>query len=191
MDVQTLFSEYQGIVNGIPADVWDAADVWYSDANRFVCWLSKRYDVPPSTVAGIMAVFSIRTSWRDNKRRLVRFLSTGEIRGTSLHRNKILQIVETSDVKRILQILRGDKIKRFFHNILFPQTSPLVTLDSWMIKPLEMFGVSYGQLTVKGGYEETLYRRIERAIRLVAQSINRPVATVQAAIWIYIRGDDS
>lgn len=186
----TIFYEFQGIVSDIDAETWIKAERWYSDANKLACWLSRRYDVPVSTVAGIMAVFSIRTSWKDNKRRLVRFLATGEIRGTKLQRNKIQQIRKTSSVKRIMQILSGDKIKRFFHNILFPSTSPFATLDSWMIKPLETFGVAYGQLTTKGGFAETLYRRIERAIRLVAQSVGRSVATVQAAVWIYLRGDD-
>lgn len=184
VDVDSLTVLYGNMLNGF--DRWHDAERWYANANRLCNWLANRYNRSVAEVAGIMSVYSMRTSWRDNKRRTVRYLATGEHTGTMMQDGKIAQIERAQgDVNRIRQILRGDKISRFFHNILFPTTSPFVTVDSWMIQPLN---VAYRQLSGKFGTGRTLYSRIEQAIRTVARWLNRPVATVQAALWIILRG---
>lgn len=183
-DVSTLTVLYGNMLNGF--DGWDSAERWYMDAHRLCRWLARRYNAPIETVAGVLAVYSMRTSWRDNKRRTVRYFATGEHTGTMLQYDKVFGIERANGcIRSIMEILRGDKIRRFFHNILFPTTSPFATVDSWIVQPL---AIAYSQLRGKYGTGETLYRRVERAIRTVARTLNRPVATVQAAIWFVLRG---
>lgn len=186
-DVTTLTCLYGNMLNSASPELWCGAEHWYSDANRFCGWLARRYNRSVVEVAAIMAVYSMRTSWRENKARTVLYLATGEHKGTMLQFSKIFDIEAVgSDVKRIMEILRGPKISRFFHNILFWRTSPFATVDSWIIQPL---GITQGELAGKYGTGEALYTRIEKAIRTVARMLQRPVAVVQAAIWGILRGD--
>lgn len=183
MDVSSLTVLYGNMLSGFGG--WNDANRWYADANRLCSWLANRYNRPVEHVAAIMAVYSMRTSWRDNKRRTIRYIATGEHRGSMMQYGKIFDIEHANGIKSIMSILNGPKISRFFHNIMFPMTSPFATIDSWMIRPLD---IAYGQLRCKYGHSEPFYVRIERAIRTVARTLNRPVASVQAALWFVLRG---
>lgn len=183
VDVSSLTVLYGNMLSGFSE--WENAESWYQDAHKLCAWLSQRYSRPIEHVAAIMAVYSMRTSWRDNKRRVIRYLATGEHRGTMLQYDKIFDIEHSHSIKEIMEILRGAKITRFFHNILFPTTSPFAVVDSWMIQPLN---IAYNQLVCKYGTGVTLYSRIERAIRTVARMLGRSVSSVQAALWFILRG---
>lgn len=182
---------YGNLANEIDRDTWKQADLWYVQAHRFCAGLASTYNRPIEQVAAIVAVYSMRTSWQDNQNRVIRYLASNgqDHAGTMVQYGKIFDIESVgTDVNAIRKILRGPKITRFFHNILFPTTSPYATIDSWMVVPLPNT-VNYGHLASGiREYGSNLYIRIERAIRAIARMLGVPVATMQAALWIHLRG---
>lgn len=79
-------------------------------------------------------------------------------------------------------IVKGRKITSFRHNILYPDSSPLVTVDGHMIA----LGVG-DKLTMKEANfrlrEVGTYDAIEGSVRGLARKIGAPVPAVQATLW--------
>lgn len=182
IDVDTLTCLYGNMLIGFQD--WKIAESWYPDARKLCAFLAKRYNRRLEEVVAIMAVYSMRTSWKDNRKRLIRYISTGEHRGSMMQYGKIFDIEHAQSEEEIAAILNGPKITRFYWSILYPLSCMFAVVDSWMIQPL---GIAYSQLRGLYGTGETLYSRIEQALQVVAETLGKPVSVVQAAIWYVIR----
>jgi hypothetical protein len=130
---------------------------WYTEANEFAQLMSTTYNVPLTTVCGIISALSPQKSWEENKKLTVRFLSNGTTHNqTQLNINKAKCILVTDNVDQILAILNGNKTKNFFLNILYPNKAMGVTIDRHAIaaalqtnKTAKSLDKSYAVLTDK------------------------------------------
>lgn len=81
-----------------------------------------------------------------------------------------------------LDTVTGPKITAFRHNILYPETSGMVTVDGHMLcvwKGQDMT-MSEAALSLRGGE----YEAIVKAVRRIARAASLPAPAVQAALWV-------
>lgn len=157
---------------------------WYPNANAIASHYGRLYGLTVNQSAGVIAAYSTNRQWAVNVRTAERAMQ-----GNHSHYGFIVdkcdRILQTDSPEEIMEILHGDKIKRFFHNIIKPYDSPYATIDRHMVQPL---GLSVKQLPCKYGHALTVYERIEESVIALADSIGEPIPATQAALWIAIRG---
>jgi hypothetical protein len=115
-----------------------------------------------------------------NLRDAERFCSTRSIANLATYtsqRKKALSIIGAKSEKEVLAILGGNKTKAFFLNILKPQTSMDVCLDTHMIR---FFG--FKNLTPKR------YLQASNHVLQCAKEMGLMPHQVQALVWTAQRG---
>lgn len=160
---------------------WDYGQTWYRDAHDFAWKLSNTYGISLMQAAGIMAATSIRTRWEANLADAM--LAAGGLLRTGLKlryqkSDAILALPESHTLGDVLQVLRGPKISAFAQNILDPE-SRVATIDVWMCRAL---GIPHAR--AKG----QVYENAQTACQNVADGLGIPVPTLQAIVWVMVRG---
>lgn len=152
-----------------------------SDMLEGLSWYPTAHDIASeasnvATGAGIIAALSPRMPWHRNIK-LARVAFGAPLTGGALKRsvnsaNRILM----GDAP--LQVLSGLKTRAFYHNIRFPETSKMVTVDTHAIK---IAGVDKDSVTPKQ------YGIIANAYRDAAKHIGLLPSDVQAVTWTTYR----
>lgn len=153
---------------------------WYFILHDYAKNLADRNGLTIVQTAGIISALSPMISFQTNLRDAERFCANRSIANLATYMNqrkKALSIVGANNEKEVLKILGGNKTKSFFLNILKPETSQEVTIDSWMIK---FFG--YKSLTPKR------YKDASDIISKVASEMGLKPHQVQALLWVGMRG---
>lgn len=165
-----------------------ASENWYSEAQTFCFNLSLIHGIPIRIVAGITSAMSPLKRWSQNMEMVETFLECRECKHTTTQAKKAesiygLQRYEDvlSDVeldRLIMEFLGGEKTKSFYYSIIYPQTSPYVVLDSWMLKAF-----NNGKLKPSKNQYQTLSNYfIQKAFEYQI-----PVASLQSRIWCKLR----
>lgn len=166
---------------------------WYKDAHHLCENWANKYGTDASKVAGIIAALSPLTSWDRNKEIAELFLQ-GKRKGlhTKVMIDKAEKILSCNSWDDIPEILNGDKITSFFHNINTPYSrfSHFVTIDRHAIS------VAYGreindkerpQLTRKQ-YNFIAMAYVDAAKEISAKlGVIRLPLEVQAITWVHFR----
>lgn len=171
----------------------DFAPLWYKDAQDFTFEVADTFDVHPYIVAGIVSAFSIQTRWHKNKEHVLCFFTGDRIdQGFAIRLTKAEELLAYGeyckwhdiypDVTVIERILNGQKIRRFFLTILFPDIEDVVVIDTWECKIL---GITVQELDWKGVYELLEDMIIE--VMCDVYGFDTP-STAQAFTWIIARG---
>ena len=175
-----------GILNSnidpdLARDAWEYGMTWYRDAHDYAWKISNTYGISLEQACGLLAATSIRTRW-DNNLRDAMLAAAGMLTvGLKIRRDKcaaILDLPEKHTVDDVLNILRGPKISAFMQNILDPD-STVATIDVWMCRA---FDVPHSAAKGK------TYDQMQDAVRIVADMTGVPVPTMQAIIWVIVRG---
>lgn len=153
---------------------------WYFILNDYAKSLAERNGLTLIQAAGIISALSPMVLFSTNLRDAERFCATRSITNLATYkaqRMKALQILGAKTEKEVLTILGGNKTKSFFLNILKPETSMEVTIDTWMIK---YFG--FKNITPKR------YKEASQELTLVAKELGLKPHQVQALVWVGMRG---
>lgn len=164
----------------------EVSSSWYEDTFLFCQELANQYEVPVRYVVAILSALSPQQKFEQNKKNTEYYFKTGYVKHTSRQRDKIelMKFIleeknEKEQDKFLMKCLGGSKTKFFYHNIVYRDQSPFVTLDSWMIKVLVDWKRKH---LTKNQYEIVSNIMIQKAY-----DYNIPVCNLQAKIWTCIR----
>lgn len=159
---------------------YDASLDWYFILHDFAKDLASRTGLTLLQTAGIISALSPMVLFSTNLRDAERFCSTRSIANLATYKSqrmKALRILGAKTEGEILEILGGNKTKAFFLNILRPQDSMDVCLDTHMLR---FFG--FKSLTPKR------YREASMIVYNVAMELGIMPHQLQALIWTAQRG---
>jgi hypothetical protein len=178
---------------------WHAEGLnWYKKAHEFALFYSEQYNISIATASALIAVLSPQKSWYQNLLITQEFLETkgNRVRHykmqvdkaraiyhlNSLYKNadEYLTGIEELYIKYIDNVLHGSKTINFFHNILEPENSDYVTIDSHMIQL--MTGNMKCKYVTAGQYEF-----LKKELIKFAAKHNTSAPTMQAKLWVTFR----
>jgi hypothetical protein len=150
-----------------------SADAWYTEAGDFarrLCFIRPEWSMEIS--CSVVSAFSPRVTWAHNKRKAQEYAQGIMPKGLRSH-------VDAADrcVREGFNGLRGPKTNAFARAIAGDKDA--VVVDVWMCR-----AAGLGKDAPNVGE----YRTIANAVRNVASSYNMDAATMQALLWIIIRG---
>ena len=165
---------------------WTQGKAWYPAARAFCLVLSNRTGLSVDQIVGILAALSPQCSWEENKRATEELVLSGTIGVT------VCYPANVKKAKRILQgedpalVLGGFKVRAFFNNILYPNTSQDVTVDTHAAR------AAFNQILFTRSEQNFIFRRkgneiIQRAYKTVANAYKVTPCTLQAVIWLTVK----
>ena len=153
-------------------DIRAAAATWYAEAGTFARDLP-RHDWSFETACAVVAAFSPRIRWDQNKRKAFQYAHGIMPKGLRSH----IVAADRCVAKGGFDGLDGLKTNAFARAIAGDQNA--VVIDIWMCRAA---GLGKDSLTTGQ------YRAISDAVRTVAREHNMAPAVMQALIWIVVRG---
>lgn len=158
-----------------------AAREWYADARTFAESLqSIRPDWSLQVAASVVSAFSPRVTWAHNKAKALQYAQGITPKGLRSH-------VDAADRCTVegFNGLRGPKTNAFARAIAGDDNA--VVVDVWMCRAA---GLTKADGTPKDAPTAVEYRAIASAIRAIGgtPTVNMWPATLQALLWIIVRG---
>jgi hypothetical protein len=150
----------------------EKAALWYADAERVALEVARNLDASLEVGASVVSAFSPRERWSSNVTKAIAF-SLGE-KVTGLSNN--LKMANAS-VHLGFDALKGPKTNAFARAIA--GDTEAVVIDVWMMRAARMEVDSPNK---------TQYTELSQAIKRVARMNEMTPRTVQALIWIIVRG---
>jgi hypothetical protein len=162
------------IQNTTYGDIEKAA-LWYADAEKVAHEVARNLDTTLEVGASIISAFSPRERWTSNVSKAIAFSLGEKVVGLSNN----LKMAETS-IHLGFDALRGPKTNAFARAIAGDPEA--VVIDVWMMRAANMEVDSPNK---------TQYTELSQAIKRVAKMNEMTPRTVQALIWIIVRGSAS
>ena len=162
---------------------YQAANAWYTEANAFaatLCVVRPEWNMEVS--CSVVSAFSPRVTWGHNKAKAFQYAQGITPRGLRSH-------IAAADrcVTDGFNGLRGAKTNAFARAIAGDKDA--VVVDVWMCRAAGLVHARGAKVGMpKDAPNKTEYRAIAQAVRNVAASNNMDAATMQALLWIIIRG---
>jgi hypothetical protein len=184
----------------VTAEDIETGSVLYHEYRARIARIAEEYRKPVAAACGAFAALSPASPIVSNFRSLVtcmiadqRGLEPGQFRVATYDRGKIAALKILSGEADFSDVCQGPKITAFRHNLLFPATSPHVTIDGHMIGimtgklDLKMREALFHEREGKGGGDLARYRDAERAFlrwwRKSRDASKLPPCAVQAILW--------
>jgi hypothetical protein len=159
---------------------------WYLEAREYSKELSEKYSIRFEVAAAVLAALSPLNYWNRNKvdaENTIKFHRGlgGYPRSTTPKRNieKALKILKTG---KILKYLSGDKVTRFFENIINPNSNR-VTVDRHAI------AIALNDRSIKS-IPARYYGDFETAYKQAAKIVGLRPNRLQAVTWVVWRTRD-
>jgi len=185
-------SHLENLFNRIPSSDRNAAISWYQEAHDFAHFMSFTYHISIEQAAGVIAVLSPRITWEQNLSCAMnltlawfegREVYDAEVSAFQTNVVKAWNILLNPDVATELLLGRkAPKVRAFYDNILYPESSTDVTIDTWMVRAYYNDTHHLGnvrnedeRLAIKVGVERLAIKYGFRAMDM------------QAILWIQIR----
>lgn len=135
----------QWIELAIEADINEGLN-WYARAHELCCELAEQSQLPLEVVVATVACLSPRNKWESNvaeARALVLNEELERWRSLRVQLEKARALLESAragaDYRTHLEVaLRGPKVSAFFDNILHPESSLRITLDTHMVQAFNL-----------------------------------------------------
>lgn len=160
--------------------------VWYKEAKAFAEGLAAKYDLSLEQVTGVIAALSPQCPWSTNCKQAAEFIRTkGNTPVTTYHANKkkakaILKGEPPLEVLTPVRPERTSKTISFFKNILNPETSDEVTIDTIVIRAW----FDNPRIDAKKGFNNgSILKRIREDIKTLANEHGLRPNQAQAIIW--------
>jgi len=163
---------------------------WYKEAQKFVKEVSKKYNIEPFRVAGVVSALSPRNKWDQNKKDSIKVIEA--------YKNKVpkedIKVCNThTNKKKAFDILKkGDEITAkspkthsFAMNIglLSPDH---ITIDSWHIRAC-LTKAKDGREKTQESITSVQYRRLEALTTQLARKYKLKGYEFQAIVWVTIK----
>jgi hypothetical protein len=158
-----------------PAPVKREGAEWYRRARVVAYYQAQRHSQSLATCAGVIAALSPRLSWTRNVRAADEVLAGSE-RPAGVFRASVRKALAILRGASPLAVLSGPKVRAFYRALMGDEGAAVV--DVWVARALGWTR----ELT------EGAYRIVERALVLAAARARCSVATLQATVWIAVRG---
>lgn len=150
-----------------------AAERWYTEANQFAASLCvMRPEWSMEVAASVVSAFSPRVTWAHNKAKAYQYAQGIMPKGLRSHVAAANRCQSEG-----FDGLRGPKTNAFARAIAGDKDA--VVVDVWMCRAAGLG---------KDAPNKGEYRLIANAVREVASAYNMDAATMQALLWIIIRG---
>lgn len=160
-------------VDGAAPYEWEQAAQWYNDAQVVAYDVAARCKVTLEIGASIVSAFSPRVPWSRNIVLALAFADGKATPGLSNSR----RMAERSMVQGF-DALKGPKTNAFARAIAGDEDA--VVVDSWMMKAAGLLD--------RDAPSPVQYRRISEAVTVLARRHGVSPRTMQALIWIRVRG---
>jgi hypothetical protein len=148
---------------------------WYSVARSQARELAQSHEVSLSCAAGVIAALSPRQFWARNVAVARACLARRPVLG--VFRANLAKAEAIRGGAKPLSVLGGPKVRAFYRAITGDKEAAVV--DTWVLRAL---GLTATGLTAR------VYRRIAAAMSIVAKTIRTSIATLQAVVWVTVRG---
>lgn len=150
---------------------------WYPDAERFARTVARDTGMTRATVCGIIAALSPRLQWSKNREYAARHASGYDVPGLTLSRERAGAIREGATP---LSVLGGPKTRAFYRNMM-GDTRPVA---------VDCHAACAANWTADKDTAPTdkQYRTIADAYRIAARECGETPRSMQAIVWIVIRG---
>lgn len=159
---------------------------WYRKASDIACRIAKHFHISKRKACGVVAALSPGCTWEQSLYDAVNVCqSRGWVKVSTYKDNliKALKILHGEDPE---EILGGLKTFCFFHNIMNPETSTLVTVDRHAIRiaagTRKLSDRRMSRLSDTAGYH-----KIAEAYRSVADAVGLTPPEIQAITWVAFR----
>ena len=157
---------------------------WYWEAHRNCQGHAEILKVPLYQFIAIVAALSPQKRWEKNIEDAVKYITSGgkaKLFATKVMKDKCKQILaldkNSLNTDKVNEILKGNKIKSFYENILRPYKDGKVTVDRHAMRSVNM----QGTLTDKK------YKEIESIHKKVSKQIGIKPHELQAIVWLVVR----
>lgn len=161
------------------AEDWTRGKAWYYEANAFCRSLEGEHTL--KQVTGCLAALSPGTEWEHNKRVCAAVVQgiTPPYTGYPANMDKAKRILTVADP---LEILKGPKVTAFYDNVLRPEESELVTVDTHIAR------LFLNKFELNKSDENYVFRSgnkvIQEEVRKLARVYNVKPLELQATLWI-------
>lgn len=154
-------------------DEYREGKLWYSKSRRECRAEARRLGIPFIQYVGVVAAISPRKGWPDNIPDASRWIEKGDRVSTGSNLKKCREILTTTNRDKILKILNGPKVTRFFLN-LYSRRYRVVTIDSH----------AYAALGWEGKLNKSNLRKARDEYKRVATLTGIKPYQLQAIIWL-------
>lgn len=160
--------------------------LWYKRAYAFCETLAENFDTTVRHAAGVVAALSPACKWEQNLIDAVSIFIDGAdavVTSYSLNKDKAFRIAHWHEDPE--EVLGGDKVTSFYHNILAYDRAGHVTIDRHAVKAAVPHG---SNLTAnEASYyanTPTKYAKMSEAYRIAAKKLNILPHQLQAIVWV-------
>ena len=150
----------------------EQAALWYADAEKVAHEVARNLDTTLEVGASVVSAFSPRERWSSNVEKAVAFSLGKKVVGLSNN----LKMAQAS-LTLGFDALKGPKTNAFARAIAGDQNA--VVVDVWMVRAAGMD---------KDSPNKTQYAEISQAVKRVASYRDMTPRTMQALLWILVRG---
>lgn len=170
--IEEYYDAFYNLVSEANFGQVEQASVWYVEAEKVAHEVARNLDTTLEVGASVISAFSPRERWTSNVAKAIAF-SLGE-KVTGLSNN--LKMAEAS-IHLGFDALKGRKTNAFARAIAGDQNA--VVVDVWMMRAAGCENDSPNK---------TQYEQISEAIRRLADRLKMTPRSMQALIWILVRG---
>ena len=191
-DIRNILAMY---MQATPVDTQEGT-VWYNNAHSICVALSDKYNLPLSTVVGVVSALSPNNKWDRNildAEQMIKAYCMGfdypEVCTFGGNKDKAITILEceidSSD--NICAILKGNKTIAFFRGILTDGQCDEITVDG---HAFNIWRGMYTSLNEVPAISNKLYKTVSDAYKEAAVTINNlegtkySAAQIQAITWV-------
>lgn len=167
--------------------------LWYPIANQAITQLAQDYNKSVPVVAGIVARLSPSISWQRNLIAAENLLKKRtRIDGYGFNVEVAERIRDgyfgTTDIDVSYSFpVNARKIFSFYYNLQHPKSSRHVTVDRWMLRACYTKAEA-DKLHREAQLSKKVYGDISLAVKEMARAKRIPAPTLQAMLWIAVRG---
>lgn len=167
---------WRAMVASATADEWDAAAAWYPERAAGVvdALLAIRPEWSRATACGVLSAFSPRCTWQQNVTRAVEYAERGDSPGLRDHVAAADRCVIAGTYEGALTAPKTLEFARAIDGC-----GDAVVVDTWMMTAAmsDRDAPTLGQ-----------YRQIAGWVRALAVEYGTDARTMQALVWILVRG---
>ena len=161
---------------------------WYEQAKMAVeKTIAIPYSLSLEAAVGVVAVLSPGCGWRQNLDDAAWLMANPNTNmPVASYKSNVRKALRIHAGENPSEVLRGRKVIAFAHNLLYPESSPFVTIDRHAVRVAlnRNVGASAGsRLLDRSG----VYDRFSEAYTLAAERVGILGLQMQASVWISYR----
>jgi hypothetical protein len=170
--IDNYMENFEALLVNVTYGQIEQAALWYADAEKVALEVARNLDTTLEIGASVVSAFSPRERWASNIEKAVAFSLGKSVTGLSNN----LKMAEAS-LHLGFDALRGPKTNAFARAIAGDQNA--VVVDVWMMR---------ASGSESDNPNKTQYVEISQAIKRVSAKHGMTPRTMQALLWILVRG---